>query len=146
MFVATGAALEHGTNHQQRKQPQRKVDVENPAPGGVLHDKPADQRPDYRRQTEHAAKQPLIAATLSRWNDIRDRGHADHHQATTAQPLQGAHQHQLGHILCQSAKYGTGQKQHDRNLQDDFTAKQIAKFAVQRHRDGRTQDIGGDYP
>ena len=83
---------------------------------------------------------------MRRRDDVSHRRHADHHQAAAAQPLQAAHQHQLGHILRQPAEGGTGKKQHNRHLQDNFAPEQIAEFAVQRHRDGRTQDIGGDHP
>ncbi len=76
----------------------------------------------------------------------RDRRHADHHQAAAAEPLQAAHQHQLGHILRQPAERGADEKQPNRHLQHGFAAEQIAKFTVQRHRDGGAEDIGGDHP
>ena len=146
MLAAPRAAVKYRAYYQQRKQPQRQVDVENPAPGGVLDDKPADQRPDDRRQAKHAAKQPLIAPAIG-WRDhVRDGGHADHHQAAAAQPLQGAHQHQLGHVLRQPAQRGAHEEQHNGDLQDNFATKQIAEFTVQRHHDGGAEDIGRHYP
>ncbi|MNE32179.1 hypothetical protein D3C80_1257770 [compost metagenome] len=99
----------------------------------MLHDKPADQRPDNRSQTKHAAKQPLITAAIGRRNDIGHRGHTDHHQPTAAQALQSAHQHQLGHILRQPAERGAHKEEYNRDLQNNFSAKQIAKLTVQRY-------------
>ena len=146
MLAAPRATVENRPNHQQRKQPQRQVDVENPAPGCMLNDKPADQRAYHRRQAKHAAKQPLIATPIGRRDHVRHGGHADHHQAAAPQPLQGAHQHQLGHVLRQATQRRAHQEKHYCDLQDDFTAKQIAEFAIQRHHDGRTEDIGCHHP
>ena len=42
VLAALVAAVKNRTDHQQRKQPQRQVDVKNPAPGGVLHQEAAD--------------------------------------------------------------------------------------------------------
>ncbi len=145
MLAAFIAAVEYRADHQQREQAERQVDIEDPAPGGVLHQKTADQRADHRRQAENAAEQPLIAAAVGGRDDVGDRRHADHHQAAAAEPLQAAHQHQLGHILRQPAERGADEKQPNRHLQHDFAAEQIAKFTVQRHRDGGAEDIGGDH-
>ena len=42
VLAALVAAVKNRTDHQQRKQPQRQVDVKNPAPGGVLYQETAD--------------------------------------------------------------------------------------------------------
>ena len=84
MFVSFGIAVEHRADHQQGKQPQRQINVEDPAPRGMLHDKPADQRPNHRCQPKYAAEEPLIAAALGRRDHIGHRCHADHHQSAAA--------------------------------------------------------------
>ena len=146
MLAAFIAAVEYRADHQQREQAERQIDIEDPAPGGVLHQKTADQRADHRREAKNAAEQPLIATTIGGWDDVGDRRHADHHQAAAAEPLQAAHQHQLGHVLRQPAEGGADEKQPNRHLQHDFATEQIAEFTVQRHRDGGAEDIGGDHP
>lgn len=105
----------------------------------------ADQWADNRRQAEDAAEQSLIASAVGRWDNVGDRRHADHHQPPPPS-LCSAHQYQLRHVLRQPAERGTGKKQHDRHLQHDFTPEQIAEFTVQRHHDGRAEDIGGNHP
>ena len=42
MLAAFVAAVKNRTDHQQRKQPQRQVDIKNPPPGGVLHQEAAN--------------------------------------------------------------------------------------------------------
>ena len=111
-----------------------------------MHQKAADQRADHRRQAKNAAEQTLIAAAVGGRDDVGHRRHADHHQAAAAEPLQAAHQHQLGHVLRQPAEGGADEKQPNRHLQHDFATEQIAEFTVQRHRDGGAEDIGGDHP
>lgn len=50
------------------------------------------------------------------------------------------------HILRQPAERGADEKQPNRHLQHDFVAEQIAKFTVQRHRDGGAEDMSRDHP
>ena len=42
VLAALVAAVKNRTDHQQRKQPQRQVDVKNPTPGGMLYQEAAD--------------------------------------------------------------------------------------------------------
>ena len=144
MLAAFIAAVEYRADHQQREQAERQVDIEDPAPEACCTRKPPISGP-ITVAAENAAEQPLIAAAVGGRDDVGDRRHADHHQAAAAEPLQAAHQHQLGHILRQPAERGADEKQPNRHLQHDFAAEQIAKFTVQRHRDGGAEDIGGDH-
>ena len=50
----------------------RQVDVEDPAPGEVLDDHAAEQRPGDAREAEHRPEQALVAAALARGHDVAD--------------------------------------------------------------------------
>ena len=138
--------FEHEPDHDQRKHAQRHVDVEDPAPRKMLDDKPAQQRSDDRRQSEHAAEQALVTAAFGGRNDVGNGGHGHDHQTAAAEPLQRAQHDQLGHVLRDAAQDGAGKKNEDRRLNDDFAAEQIAEFAVQRHDDSRRQQVGRHDP
>jgi hypothetical protein len=58
--------VQHELEHDERGDPDRQVDVEDPAPGEVVDDHAADERPDDRRDREDAADQPRVAAALAR--------------------------------------------------------------------------------
>ena len=146
MLAAFVAGVEYRANYKQREQPQRQVDIEDPAPGSVLHDKAADQRADHRRQAKHTAEQPLIAPAFGRRDHVGYRRHADDHQTAAAEPLKGAHQHQLRHVLRQPAQRRSREEQQNRDLQHPLAAKQIAELTVQRHHDGGGEDIGRHHP
>ncbi|MNE84267.1 hypothetical protein D3C80_1811540 [compost metagenome] len=96
----------------------------------MLHQQPADQRADHRRQTKYPAKQPLIASTIGRWDHIADHRHGHHQQTPTAQPLQRTHQDKFRHILCQPTQHRTEQEHHNGDLQHYLATEQIAKLAI----------------
>jgi hypothetical protein len=53
-----GASLERGRDHGERDQPDRDVDVEDPAPGQVVDEETAEQRPDHVETPKTAPKNP----------------------------------------------------------------------------------------
>src|SRR5436189_45198 len=75
------------------------VDVEDPAPGEVVDEEAADQRPDHGRDPEDAAEVALVAAALARRDDVADDRDRRHHQASAAEPLEAAERDQLRHVL-----------------------------------------------
>src|SRR5471032_1054895 len=104
MFYMRHVRLEHESDHDQRKHAERYVDKENPAPREMLDNKPAPQRSNNRRKSEHAAEQTLVTAAFGRRNDVGNRGHGHDHQTATAESLQRAQHDQLGHVLRDAAQ------------------------------------------
>ncbi|MNH00129.1 hypothetical protein D3C79_593150 [compost metagenome] len=146
VFNPADPRLEYRADHRQGENPQRQIDIEDPAPGEMLHQPPAEQRPDHRRQAKHPAEQPLIAPAIGRWDHVAHHRHGHYQQTAATQSLQCPHQDQLRHVLRQSAQHRTEQKHHDGDLQHDLAAEQIAELAIQRHHDGRGQQIGRHDP
>ena len=50
--------VEARPDHDEGDEPERQVDVEDPAPGEVVDEEAAEQRPDHGRDAEHRAEQP----------------------------------------------------------------------------------------
>jgi hypothetical protein len=63
-----------------------------------------------------------------------------------AETLQGAQHDQLGHVLRNPAQRGADEEQHDGRLQHDLATEQVAELAIERHDDGRGQQVRGDDP
>jgi len=91
---------------------KRKVDVEHPAPARVLDEDAADQRPHDGGERERDGDVTLVAASLSRGDEIADRGHGQRHQAAGGHALRGARDDQPGHVLGGAAHRGGGEEQH----------------------------------
>jgi hypothetical protein len=141
-----GASVEGGSDHGERDQPDRDVDVEDPAPGEVVDEEAAEQRPDHGRDAEDAAEEALVAAALARRDDVADHGDRDHEQAAAAQSLDRPEEDQLGHVLADSAQRGADEEDHDRRLQYALSAVQVAQLPVEGSDDRRGEQIGGDDP
>jgi hypothetical protein len=140
------ASLEDGCDHGERDQPDRDVDVEDPAPGEVVDEKAAQQWPDHCRETEDASKESLVAAAVPRRDDVRDHGDRQHEQAPAAQALDRAEGDQLGHVLADPAQCRADEEDHDRRLQDSFPAVEVAQLSVDRPGDSGRQQVGRDDP
>ena len=141
----TDAGQRHG-EHRERHHPQRDVDVEDPAPARVAGEESADQRPRDAGHAEHGPEQPHVAAALPRRDDVPDRRLGAYHQAAAAQTLDRPEGDQLGHSLGLPAQPRADQEEHQRPLEHDLAAVEIAELAVQRGDDRDRQQVGGDDP
>ena len=138
--------VERDSDHREREQAQRHVDVEDPAPGEVVDEKAAEQRPDHGRDAEDGAEETLVLASLARWHDVSDHCHRRHDQTAAADPLQCAERDQLAHVLSEPAEYGADEEDHDRRLEDDPAAVEVAELPVHRPDHGRGEQVCGHDP
>ena len=97
---------------EQRDQPDRHVDEEDPVPAERVGDEPAERRPDERREPEHGAEQAEVLAALGRRVEVGDDGQRDREDRAAAEALQAAEQDELLHRLAQpgtaTERSGTG--------------------------------------
>jgi hypothetical protein len=127
-----GARLEGGGDHGKRDQPDRHVDVEDPAPGEIVDEEAADQRSKDGRHTKHAAEVALVAPTLARREDVADHGDRDHDQASGPESLDRPEDDQLGHVLADPGERRADQEDDDRRLQHDLASVLVAELSVHR--------------
>ncbi len=116
-------------DHDERDRAERQVDVEDPAPGEVVDEEPAEQRADDRRNAEDGSEEPLVAAAVPRGDDVADRRERGHEQAAAAEPLQAAEDDELGHVLADAAERRTEEEEHDRHLEQRLTPVLVAEPA-----------------
>jgi hypothetical protein len=137
---------EGNADDRHREQPERQVDIKDPAPAQMFDKEAADQRPEHSREAEDAAKDSLVATALARREDIADRGHGDDDQPTPSEALQGAEGNELAHRPAEAAQRRAGKEQQDCRLEHDLAAEQISQLAVKRRDNRLREQIGGDDP
>src|SRR5436190_24127428 len=99
-----GSSLEGDGDHRERDDPERQVDVEDPAPGQVVDEEAAQQRTDHGRHPEDGAEETLIAASITRRDDVADHRDRQYEEPAAADSLDPAEGDQLGHALADSAQ------------------------------------------
>ena len=122
------------------------VDVEDPAPGELVDEEAAEQRPGDRGDGEHGADQAHVAAALPRRDDVGDDRLRADHQAAGADALQGAEGDQLGHRLAEAREHRAGEEDDDRRQEHGLAPVHVAELAVDRRRDRRGEQVGRHDP
>ena len=74
-------------DHEERDRPDRDVDVEDPPPRELLDEDASEQWADHARYAEHRAEVALVAAPISRRDDVPDDRLGADHQPATAETL-----------------------------------------------------------
>ena len=128
---------EDRVDDRQRKQADRKVDVEDPAPRQVVDDEAAGERSDHGRDAEDAAEEALIAPALARGDNVTDYGDGRDYQPAAAEALHDAERDELGQVLGHPAQRRAGEEDDNRRLQHDAAAEEIAELAVKGNDDRR---------
>ena len=141
-----GDAGKRGREHEEGENPERQIDVEDPAPAEVAGQKATEQRPGDAGQTEHGTEQARVAASLARRHDIADRGLRADHQPAATQPLQRAKGDQLIEALALTAERRADQEHDQAGLQHDLAPVHVAELPVQRRDGGLREQVGGDDP
>jgi hypothetical protein len=133
-------------DHDERNQPDRHVDVEDPAPGQVIDEHPAEQRAHNARHAEDGTEQAHVAAALAGRDDVADDRLGADHQTTAAEALDRAERDELDHGVAEPGQNRAGEEDHDRGLEDRLAPEQVAELAVERGRGGRGDEVGRDDP
>ena len=95
-----------GKGDQPRgQQPRQDVDVEDPAPGELVHEEAAQQRADNGRDAPHPGEESLHFGALLEREHLTDQDKGQGHDAACAQPLQGAREDEL-RSCCGQARTG----------------------------------------
>ena len=146
MLAPLGHRRQRQREHHERRQPERDVDVEDPAPARMACEEAADQRAGDARHAEDGAEQPQVAPALARRHDVADRRLRTHQQAAAAEPLDRPEHDQLGHALREAAEGRADEEEHERALQHDLAPIEVAELPVQRRHDRDRQQVGRHDP
>ena len=144
--VVVPGQVQREDDHGQRDDPDRDVDIEDPAPAHVVGQVAADQRARDGRDAEYGADEAYILAPLTRRHHVPDDRLRPDHQAAGAHALQRAEGDQLVHVLGQAGQHRAGQEDTDREDEQALAAEQVPQLAVDRQPDRRRQQVGGRYP
>jgi hypothetical protein len=79
----------------------------------------------------------LVAAALAGRDDVANDRDRDHEEHAATEPLDRPEDDQLEHALADPAQRGADEEDHDRRLEHDLPAVQVAQLSVQGTADGR---------
>ena len=100
-FLVAFAVLTVGSDpldDDERDDPDRDVDVEDPVPADLLGQEAADERADDERDAEDGTEQALVLAALLRGEQVADDRQRDREQRTGADALDAAEEDE--HAPC----------------------------------------------
>ena len=133
-------------DHDQRDDPDRDVDVEDPVPADVLGQEAADERAGHERDAEHGPEQALVLAALLRGEQVADDRERDREQRTGADALDASEQDQHRHVLAEARQGGADQEDHDADHVDRLAAVEVRQLAPERDADRAGEQVDRDGP
>ena len=129
-----------------RREPERNVDEEDPAPRPVLGEQAAERRADDGADPPHAREVPLDLAALGRRVEVGDDRRGDRDDRTGADPLNGAEHDQRDHAPRHAAEHGTEEEDADPEEQHRLAAEDVREPAVDRHQHRLREQIDREQP
>jgi hypothetical protein len=95
----------------------------------VLGEEAAEQRTRHVGDAEHDAEVAHVLAPLPGRHDVAHDGLGPDHQPAGPDPLDRPESDEFGHGLGQAGQHGTGQEDHDGQLEERFAAVEIAQLS-----------------
>ena len=122
------------------------VDPEGPAPGEVVGEQAAEQRPDDGGDAEDGAECALVAAAFAQRDDLADHSDSGDGDGAAAEALQCARGDEHGHRSGEAAEHRSGEEDEDGGLEHFLAAEGVAELADDGGDDRRGQQVTGDDP
>ena len=138
--------LNQPRGEQQRKNSDRNIDEENPAPGEVVGDPAAESRTDRRRRDDRHSVDGECHAAFGGRKCIGQNRLLARLQSAAARALQNAADDQNGQIRRESAQERADREQGHAAHVEILAADDRRKPAAQRKNDGVRNKIGSENP
>ncbi len=138
--------MDEGANHHYRDGPDRKIEIENPAPGVVVGDPAAQRGTEDRRENDAQAECGHRRAVPLRRESLQQDGLGKRLQSAAGQALQNAEKDEPLQACGHSAQQGSEGKARDAGHQDAPTPEAVRQPARHRQDDGVRHQIRGDNP
>ena len=146
VVVPLGLDVQDRAGDDERDDAQRDVDEEDPAPGELVDEEAAEQRPDDAGDGEDGAEVALVLAAVDRRDDVADDDEGEGHEPAAAEALDRPGADQLPHLLGEAGQQRADQEDDDREHVDRPAAVDVADLPVERGRGGRGEQVGGHDP
>ena len=127
-------------------QPERQVDVEDPAPARALDQSAADQRADDGGHGERGGDVALVAARSRGETRSPTAAIASVISPPAAAPWTARAHDELGDVLGHAAQGRGGEEQGQRDLEQPLAPVAVAELAPERRGGGGGDDVGRDHP
>lgn len=104
---------------------KRKIEVENPSPSGVLHEKASDQRSSNGAKGPGDLVDTGVDRPLTERHNVCHDNQAQGEDTTTSNSLNCATSQQLIEVLGQAAEYSANCEEEERDEVEGATAKDV---------------------
>ncbi len=138
--------LEAAGQYPGGRESERDVHEEDPAPGDVVGEDPAQRRPDERRDAPDAGDVALHLGPLGHRVDVADDRHPDRLDRAGAKPLDQPERDQSRHAPREPTQYRADHEQPDAEQHDRLAAAQVGELAVDRDRDCLRKQVDREQP
>ncbi len=138
--------VQRAVGDDQRDDAQRDVDEEDPVPGQVVDEEPAEQRTGDRGDGEHRAEVALVATPLPRGDDVADDRERQRHETAGAEALDAPRRDELPHLGGQPGQHRADEEHDDGEAEHRLAAVEVGDLAVQGRGRRRGQQVGRDHP
>ena len=132
--------------HDAGQQAERHIDEEDPWPGEVVDDEPAEEWADQSGSDEGEGEVADVLAAFARRENVAEDGECESLDRSAAETLDGTERDELAHRLREPAQQRPEDKQAERRLEHEVAPIQIGQLAQQRRTDRRGDDVGGAHP
>ena len=133
-------------HHQQRRETDRQVEVEHPAPADGVGQDAADGRADEEGEHEERAERRLQTRPVGRRIEVSDDGQRDRHDGTGTKALDAPEDDQLPHRLAHSAQSRSDEEDGQAEEEDGAPAVPVGERAPERHGRGHGQQVDREDP
>jgi hypothetical protein len=133
-------------DEQQRHQADGHVHVEDPTPGEVVREEPAQPGTDDARDAEHGAEYALVLAALGRAENVRHDRERRGEDSRAPQALEGPERDQLAHAARLARKNRSGEEKHHADEHHDLAAVEVGELAIDGDHRGGGQQVCGHHP
>ena len=139
--------LVQGDDEERRgRDPCRDVDEEDPPPGEVLDDDPAEERTDEPGDAPHRAEDALHPAALFQVVDVADDGEGRRLHRSGPEPLHGAEGDERADPLREPARHRADEEDGDAGEEHRLAPVEIGELAVDGDRHRRGEQVRGEDP
>jgi hypothetical protein len=153
-----------GDDEPEGNEADRDIDIEDPPPAldgrkpgpGIVGEEAADQGAQDARQAKDRPEDTGDLAPLARRIEVGDDDEGQCEDARATESLKCPKQDQLVHSVAdereaaplpgQAAERRGGQKDRDARDLKKTPGKDVGQLAVDRHEEGRDQEVGGGHP
>jgi len=127
-------------------EPERDVQVEDPAPAGVLDESAPHGRPDHAGNAPHGGENTLHARPLLEGVEIPHQGQRHRDQRAGSETLKRPHGHEKAHAGRGPRQRGAGEEEAEPDEVEGLPTSRVGEAAADRRHHRGGEEVGREDP